>query len=115
MADKDKWMQDAVKRSGAFSRKAKEHHMTTHQYAEKEKHAGGTLGKEANLALTFAKERPGHNSTRLDPRGAEIHTIEHPEGEQFLSWKYDRHGRGPLHEALEEGTARTPRNPYIDY
>lgn len=56
---KRKFMQRAVKRPGAFRAKAKRAGMSTHAYAEKERHASGRLGKEARLALTFEKYRPG--------------------------------------------------------
>jgi hypothetical protein len=36
---------------GKFSAKAKAAGETTREYAQQEKHAGGTLGKEANFAL----------------------------------------------------------------
>lgn len=51
------WMAGAVKpaNKGKFSAKAQAAGMSTHAFAEKKKHAGGTLGKEANLALTFEK------------------------------------------------------------
>lgn len=57
----DKWMQSAVKPShkGKFSAKASAAGKSTHAYAEEEKNAGGVLGKEANLALTFEEHRPG--------------------------------------------------------
>lgn len=56
----DKWMQSAVPEShkGKFSAKAKAAGKSTHEYAEEEKGASGTLGKEARLALTFEKHRP---------------------------------------------------------
>lgn len=41
----------ASKHPGLFKKKAEAAGMSTHAYAEKEKHAGGTLGKEANFAL----------------------------------------------------------------
>jgi len=52
-----KWMQKAVPDShrGVFTAKAKRAGETVHQYAEEKKDAGGKLGKEANLALTFEK------------------------------------------------------------
>lgn len=55
--NEDHWMADAVKPSheGKFGAKAKRAGMSTHAYAEKERHAPGTLGKEARLALTFEK------------------------------------------------------------
>ena len=52
---KKKWIKSAVPEShkGIFGAKAERAGMSTHEYAEKEKNAGGTVGKEANLALTF--------------------------------------------------------------
>lgn len=49
------FMQKAVKPShkGLFTAKAKAQGESVHEYAEQEKHAGGTLGREANLALVF--------------------------------------------------------------
>lgn len=54
------FMKAAVKpsRKGVFAAKAKRAGMSTAAYAKKEAHAGGTLGKEATLARTFAKFRP---------------------------------------------------------
>lgn len=52
MAIRKHWMQKAFsKNKGKFSAKAAKAGMSTRAYAEKEKHAGGKLGKEANLAL----------------------------------------------------------------
>lgn len=52
MAMHKHWMQKAFsKNKGKFKKKAERAGMSTHEYAEKEKHAGGTLGREANLAL----------------------------------------------------------------
>ena len=55
---KRKWMKAAVPEShkGLFTKKADAAGKSVHEYAEEEKHAGGTLGKEANLALTFENE-----------------------------------------------------------
>ena len=52
---KKKWIKSAVPEShkGIFGAKAERAGETTHEYAEEKKNAGGTLGKEANLALTF--------------------------------------------------------------
>lgn len=44
---------EVVKHPGVFSAAAKRHGETTHQYAEQEKGASGTLGRRARLALTF--------------------------------------------------------------
>lgn len=49
---------EVVKHPGAFRRAAQRAGMSTEAYAEKEKHASGTLGKRARLALTFSKIRP---------------------------------------------------------
>jgi hypothetical protein len=51
-------MQKAVKHPGSFTRAAKAHGMSVHAYAEQEKHASGTLGKRARLALIFEEHRP---------------------------------------------------------
>lgn len=57
------WMQGAVKHPGAFTRKAKAHHMSVPKYAEEVKSgkakADGTTEKQATLAQTFAKLRGG--------------------------------------------------------
>ncbi len=54
------WMKSAVKpsRKGVFAAKAARAGVSTAAFAQKEKHAGGTLGREATLAATFAKLRP---------------------------------------------------------
>lgn len=56
-----KWMQGArnPRTEGKFSAKARRAGMSTHAYAEKERHASGKLGKEARLALVYEKYRPG--------------------------------------------------------
>lgn len=54
----DHWIEKATQRKGKFGKKAKEAGMSTSAYARKEKGAGGTLGKEANLAQTLARIRP---------------------------------------------------------
>ena len=57
----NKWMQKAAasikKRGtkGVFSRAAKAHGESTHEYAEEHKGDKGTLGKRARLALAFIK------------------------------------------------------------
>jgi hypothetical protein len=52
------WIANATKKhKGKFSAKAKRAGMSTSAYARKEAHAGGTLGKEANLAETLARVR----------------------------------------------------------
>lgn len=59
----NRWMQkvsSGIKRSGhadVFREAAHRHGMSTHAYAEKEKHASGKLGKRARLALAFASAR----------------------------------------------------------
>ena len=64
----DRWMgkvkagMKARGTEGSFSRAAKRHGMSTHAYAEKEKHASGKTGKRARMALVFeaaAKRKKG--------------------------------------------------------
>ena len=50
---KKNWMSGAVKHPGSFTREARAAGESVHEYAEKEKHASGTLGERARLALTF--------------------------------------------------------------
>jgi hypothetical protein len=52
-----RWMSKAVKpeNKGKFTAKAERAGESVHEYAEEKHDAGGTLGKEANLALTFEK------------------------------------------------------------
>lgn len=53
MAD---WIAKATsKNKGSFRASAKKHGMSTQAFAQKEKGAGGKLGKRANLALTLMK------------------------------------------------------------
>jgi hypothetical protein len=56
-----KWMQNAVKRPGAFSAKAKAAGMSTSAYAAKVTRPGSGAStrtkRQANLAKTFAKYR----------------------------------------------------------
>ncbi len=66
---KAKWIKKAVKPSheGRFKKKAERAGMSTAAYADKEKDAPGTLGKEARLARTFAgmrKKSPLHDHPR---------------------------------------------------
>ena len=54
MAKSKKWIAGATEHShGQFRKKAEAAGMSTRAYAEKEKGAGGTLGKQANLALNL--------------------------------------------------------------
>lgn len=53
------WMEHANIHKGAFGAKAKKAGMSTSKFAKKEEHAPGKLGKQARLAETFAKHRPG--------------------------------------------------------
>ena len=65
---KDKWMQDAVKHPGALTKKAKKAKMSTHAFAEKHKHDPGKTGKQARLALTFAKANHRKHSAKKTRR-----------------------------------------------
>jgi hypothetical protein len=57
------WMQGVSKKikkaghKGVFRQAAHRAGMSTRAYAEKEKHAGGTLGRRANLALAYMNAR----------------------------------------------------------
>ena len=55
MAEKKHWIAGAIKHPGSFTKSAKAHGMSTHAFAEKEKHASGKTGKRARLALTLSK------------------------------------------------------------
>ncbi len=52
-----KWIAGAIKKPGSFTASAKKAGMSTHAYAEKEKHASGKAGQRARLALTLGKLR----------------------------------------------------------
>ena len=55
-----KWIQGAIKRKGALTRKAKAAGMSVMAFARKMRHAKGTTGKQARLAITLRKlPRPG--------------------------------------------------------
>jgi len=53
VADKKKWIAGAVKHPGSFTKSANKAGKSVHEFAELKKHASGTLGKRARLALTF--------------------------------------------------------------
>jgi hypothetical protein len=48
---------EVVKHPGSFKKYAERHKESTHAAAEKEKHASGTLGHRARLALAFETMR----------------------------------------------------------
>lgn len=48
---------EVVKHPGSFRKAAHRHGESTHEYAEKEKHASGTVGRRARLALAFEAMR----------------------------------------------------------
>ena len=50
-----KWIQGAIKRPGALTKKAKAAGMTTQAYARAHRHSPGRTGKQARLALTLKK------------------------------------------------------------
>lgn len=52
-----KWIQGAIKRPGALTKKAKAVGMSTMAFARKHRHAPGRLGKQSRLALTLKKIR----------------------------------------------------------
>jgi hypothetical protein len=53
------WIKSAIKRPGAFKRKAKAAKMSVEAFARKERRAPGKLGKQARLALTLKGFRKG--------------------------------------------------------
>lgn len=64
MAKARKWMKKAFANShGQFKAKAEKAGMSTRAFAEKEKGAGGKIGKQANLALA------GMNANHTKSRG----------------------------------------------
>jgi len=50
-----RWIQKAIKRPGALTRKAKAAGMSTMAYARKHRRSPGRLGRQARLALTLRK------------------------------------------------------------
>lgn len=52
-----KWIQKAIRRPGALTRKAKAAGQTPTQYAQAHKGAKGRIGKQSRLALTLGKLR----------------------------------------------------------
>jgi hypothetical protein len=50
------WIKAATRNNkGSFRRSAEHAGKSTHEYAEEKKHASGTLGRRARLALTLGK------------------------------------------------------------
>ena len=54
-----KWMQSAVKRPGALTRKARAAGESTAEFAESHRNTPGRTGKQARLALIFRKANRG--------------------------------------------------------
>lgn len=50
------WMKGAVKHPGSFTAEAQAAGKSVSEYAQEKKHAKGTLGKRARLALVFEGE-----------------------------------------------------------
>ena len=48
-----KWTAGAIKHPGSFTKSANKAGKGVHEFAELKKHASGTLGKRARLALTL--------------------------------------------------------------
>lgn len=70
MADK-KWIQGAIKRPGAFKKKAKKADMSTRAYAQKMKDAPGRTGAQARLALTLMGMKHGKSKKGTAHRQAD--------------------------------------------
>jgi hypothetical protein len=47
------WIAGAIKHPGAITKKARRMGLTPMSFAEKEKHAPGTTGRQARLAITL--------------------------------------------------------------
>ena len=47
------WIKDAISHPGAFTKKADKAGKSVSAFAHEKQHAGGKLGKQANLALTL--------------------------------------------------------------
>jgi hypothetical protein len=58
MAAKKKFIQSAIKRPGALTRKAKAAHMSNAKFEQKHKHDKGLAGKEARFAILLKRVRP---------------------------------------------------------
>jgi len=61
------WIQGAIKHPGALTRKAHAAGESPHQFAEAHKHASGTTGRQARLALTLS--RMHHAKGKLTQKG----------------------------------------------
>lgn len=61
-----KWIQKAIKHPGSFTRAAKRAGKSVSEYAQEKKHAKGTLGKRARLALTLKHLRGGGKFSEED-------------------------------------------------
>jgi len=49
------WIKGAIKHPGSFTKSANKAGKSVHEFAELKKHASGTLGRRARLALTLGK------------------------------------------------------------
>ena len=81
---KKKWIKKATANShGQFRAKAEKAGMSTRALAEKEKSAGGTVGKQANLALNLmgasgANKKKSRRESMYDhPRSQARHGADH--------------------------------------
>ncbi len=57
VAEKKNWIKGAIKHPGSFTKSANKAGKSVHEFAELKKHASGTLGRRARLALTLGKMR----------------------------------------------------------
>lgn len=64
-----KWIQNAVKRPGALTRKARKLHETPLEFAETHAHAPGLTGREARFALIVQGKRIPPKQTHEARRG----------------------------------------------
>lgn len=79
MTDSSHWIQGAIKHPGAFTRKAKAHHMSVPKYAAAVKSgkakASGSTQRQATLAQTLAKLRGG----KVDAEDKKDHGVDEAE------------------------------------
>jgi len=59
---KKKWIQKAIKRPGALTKKAKAAGMSPMAFAQKNMHTKGRTGNQARVAMTLQKMRRRHNA-----------------------------------------------------
>lgn len=75
----DNWIQGAVKRPGALTRKANKAGEGVQTYARQHAHDKGLTGQQARLAMTFNKLRKAANGAVMEIESADTHAREKDE------------------------------------